>query len=40
MITLKNGYCLIGDDLIKKDILIAEDKIVKIDDPLYPRPAH
>ena len=32
MITLKNGYCLIGDDLIKKDILIAEDKIVKIDD--------
>ena len=32
MITLKNGNVLIGSNLIKKDILIAEDKIVKIDD--------
>ena len=32
MITLKNGNVLIGENLIKKDILISEDKIVKIDD--------
>ena len=31
MITLKNGYCLIGDELVKKDILIDNDSIVKID---------
>ena len=32
MMTLKNGYCLIGDKLEKKDILIDNGLIVKIDD--------
>ena len=31
MITLKNGNVLIGENLIKKDILIDNEKIVKID---------
>ena len=34
MITLKNGNVLIGENLIKKDILISEDKIVKIGDSI------
>ena len=34
MMTLKNGYCLIGDKLEKKDILIDNGKIVKISDNL------
>ena len=32
MITLKNGNVLIGENLIKKDILIDNKKIVKISD--------
>ncbi len=32
MITLKNGFVLIGENLIKKDILINDSKIVKISD--------
>ena len=32
MITLKNGYVLIGENLIKKDILLDNEKIVKISD--------
>ncbi|MBP5444582.1 MAG: dihydroorotase [Acholeplasmatales bacterium] len=32
MITLKNGNVLIGSDLVKKDILIDKEVIVKIDD--------
>ena len=34
MITLKNGNVLIGENLIKKDILINDSKIVKIDDDI------
>lgn len=34
MMTLKNGYCLIGDNLVKKDILIDEGKIIKIADAI------
>ena len=34
MITLKNGSCLIGDNLVKKDILIDEGKIIKIADAI------
>ena len=34
MITLKNGFALIGSDLVKKDILIDNGKIIKIDDAI------
>ncbi len=34
MITLKNGNVLIGENLIKKDILIDNSKIVKINDDI------
>ena len=34
MITLKNGYALIDDNLIKKDILIDNEKIIKIADDI------